>query len=39
MKKDFKELSQKELKEIEGGLPFLFYAGIALAGFIWAILD
>ncbi len=33
--KSFNELNEKELKQIEGGLPFLVYAAVALVGFLW----
>lgn len=34
--KNFEELNKKELRQIEGGLPFLAYAAVALVGFLWA---
>lgn len=33
--KNFEELNKKELKQIEGDLPFLAYAAVALVGFLW----
>jgi lactobin A/cerein 7B family class IIb bacteriocin len=34
---NFRELTQEELKDIEGGLPFIYYLGAALLGFLWGL--
>ncbi len=37
MENELRELKKEELQEIEGGLPFAFYAGVFLLGLAWSL--